>query len=134
MKSFLLKKTEVDKFLSVAPVIGKRMLFKTDSAPLGILEDHMVSNDAEVHKNEGDLWYCLEGEVLFICGGELIEPRFGTNKDGSENQNELKAKGISGGSEMALKAGDWLWIAPGEPHQHKCDKTARLAIIKVPKT
>ena len=132
-KFYLFKKEEVDKVLAMAPEIGKRMLFKSSDNPVGILEDKDVVNDAEVHKTEGDLWLCLEGEVTFICGGELVDPWFSKDKDGKDKLNELKAKEIKGGTEMTLKPGDWLWIPVGEPHQHKTFGTTRLAIIKIPK-
>ena len=132
-KFYLFKKEEVDKVLAMAPEIGKRMLFKSSDNPVGILEDKDVVNDAEVHKTEGDLWLCLEGEVTFICGGELVDPWFSKDKDGKDKLNELKAKEIKGGTEMTLKPGDWLWIPAGEPHQHKTFGTTRLAIIKIPK-
>jgi len=102
----IIKKSDIDKALALPASAGKKMLFKSASAPFGILEDHMVSNEAEVHATEGDLWYCMEGEVKFICNGE----------------------------EFNVHSGDWLWIPPGESHQHSCEKTARLAIIKIPKT
>ena len=131
-KFYLFKKEEVDKVLAMAPEIGKRMLFKSSDNPVGILEDKDVVNDAEVHKTEGDLWLCLEGEVTFICGGELVDPWFSKDKDGKDKLNELKAKEIKGGTEMTLKPGDWLWIPAGEPHQHKCSGLSRLVIIKIP--
>src|SRR3989338_4361182 len=131
-KSFLFKKEDVDKILSSAPAKGKRMIFKSSDAPLGILEDSEVINDAEVHKKDGDLWLCLEGKVEFVYGGELVDPWFAKDKEGNENKNELKAKEIRGGEKMTLRPGDWLWIPPGEAHQHSCKGTARLAIIKVP--
>lgn len=129
---FLLRKEEVNKILALVPEIGKRMLFKSGDIPVGILEDREVVNDAEVHKTEGDLWFCLEGEVTFVCGGELINPWFSKDKDGKDKINELKAKEIKGGTEIVLKPGDWLWIPAGEPHLHKCSGVVRLAIIKIP--
>ncbi len=136
---FVIRKGEVDKTLRSVQAIGKKLLEPLKSLaslhnlPLNILEDKEVVNDAEVHKHEGDLWLCLEGEVTFIYGGELVEPRAKKNPDGTEDVRELKAKEIRGGIEVILKPGDWLWIPAGEPHQHKCAGVARLAIIKIPK-
>lgn len=137
-KAVIVRKEEIFKTLSVQALSGKRLLepLKSFSAenkfPLNILEDKEISNDAEVHKLEGDLWHCLEGEVTFIHGGELADPVFGHNADGTINENELSAKEISGGEEMIVKKGDWFWIPAGVPHQHSCSGTARLIIIKIP--
>jgi len=137
-KSVLVRKEEIDKTLAQEPTAGKNLLepFKSlaieKNLPFKILEDKEVANEAEVHKNSGDLWFCLQGEVTFIYGGELVDPAFKKNPDGSLNENELKAKEIRGGTEVALKPGDWLWIPAGEPHQHKCSKVVRLAVVKIP--
>lgn len=133
-----ISREDIKRALANKPEKGKRTLepihslAKETGLPLAILEDVEVANDAEVHMKAGDLWFCLEGEVKFICGGELVEPWYGKNADGSENKNELKAKQIKGGKEVLLKAGDWLWIPPKEAHQHSADGVCRLAIVKVP--
>jgi len=135
-----ISKEDIDETLKSPSEQGKRALdplksFRGERAlPFNILEDNKVVNDAEVHHHEGDLWLCLEGEVDFICGGEMVDPWFEKNADGSDNTNEVKAKEIKGGTETTLKPGDWLWIPPGEPHQHKCEGIARLVITKVPKS
>lgn len=138
-KSVFVKKSLISEVLGVRPIKGKRLLepLKTFSAekklPFNILEDTEVTNEVEVHMNEGDLWYCLEGEVTFVCGGEMQEPSFRKNADGTENKSEIKASGIKNGETLFLKSGDWLWIPSGEPHQHSSSGTARLVIIKIPK-
>lgn len=138
-KSVLVRKGDIEKTLANEPTQGKRLLepLKSFAAehklPMNILEDKEISNDAEVHLHEGDLWHCLEGEVIFIYGGEMIDPWFGKKADGSENKNEIKAKEIKNGTTSVLKPGDWLWIPAGEPHQHVCKGTARLIIVKIPK-
>lgn len=137
VKAIIVRKEDISKTLATPALAGKRLLepLKSFSAenkfPLNILEDKEISNDAEVHKLEGDLWHCLEGEVNFIHGGELVNPVFGKNADGSINENELSAKEISGGEEMIVKKGDWFWIPSGVPHKHSSNDTARLIIIKI---
>ena len=138
MKAIHIKSSLIAESLDAKPVQGKRMLeplsafAKENTVPLGLLEDTEVSNDAEVHIKAGDLWQCIEGEVTFICGGELEAPEFRKNLDGTDNPNELFAKSIKSGETFLLKKGDWLWIPSGEPHQHSTSTTARLFIIKVP--
>ena len=128
-KSKLLTKKDVQKILSQTSVQGKRMIFKSPDLPVGILENKDAVNDAEVHKKEGDLWHCLEGEVKFVYGGELVDEWAAKDMEGNGNPNELRAKAISNGTEVVLKSGDWLWIPPGEPHQHS--GTGKLVIIKI---
>ena len=128
----------IEETLRNVPKSGKRPLepFQTlaanDKLPIQILEDAAVINGVEVHKQEGDLWLCLEGEVVFIHGGELVNPTEKENPDGSRNSNELRSADIKDGQTDILRAGDWLWIPPGVPHQHNCEGVARLAIIKIP--
>ena len=139
MKSVHVRKSDLATTLKVLPTQGKNLLepFKSfalkNRLPFSILEDTHVSNDAEVHLGEGDLWFCLEGEATFVCGGSLVDGVHRLNADGTLNKNELYAKEIAGGREFRIRVGDWLWIPAGEPHQHSALGTARLCIIKVPK-
>lgn len=129
---------EISKTLSQEPVQGKRLLDPlkaralAEKLPLNILEDKEVSNEAEVHRHEGDLWHCLEGEVTFAYGGEMVNPLAKQLPDGGTDDREIKAKEIQNGIEAVLKPGDWLWIPAGQPHSHRTDSTARLVIIKIP--
>lgn len=139
-KCFLVRKEDIDKTLASVPTQGKKLLEPLKSLaaanklPFNILEDkEILNNDAEVHTHESDLWLCLEGEVKFVYGGELTDPWFKKLADGTEDRREIKAKEIRGGETAILKPGDWLWIPAGQPHQHQCAGTARLAIIKIPK-
>lgn len=132
-------KSTIDQTLATAATQGKRLLeplkalAAANGMPLNILEDMAVHNEAEIHHHEADLWLCLEGSVRFICGGEMVDPWNKKLADGTEDPREVKAKEIRGGTESVLAPGDWLWIPAGVPHQHICEGTARLAIIKVPK-
>lgn len=148
MKNIMLKhkknavyiaKSRIDETLAGQAAAGKKLLepFKSFSSanglPFNILEDHqLLENDAEVHQHEADLWFCLEGEVTFVCDGEMENLWFKKLPDGSEDRREIKAKSIRGGATYVLKPGDWLWIPAGVPHQHTCSGTARLVIIKIP--
>lgn len=125
--------------LEVTPTQGKHHLepFKTAArgTAINLLEDHHVEdNNVEVHRHEADLWICLQGEATFVVGGRLVEPWARRLPDGTEDMRELRAptKGINGGMEYMLHAGDLLWIPAGQPHVHTTVETARLYIIKVP--
>lgn len=138
--STLITSVTIKKTLAKKPTQGKHLLEPLKSKaektklPFQILEDCRVENPAEVHMVEGDLWHCLEGEAEFILGGKLKDPRHRERADGTENPHELYGSGILGGKKKTLHTGDWLWIPPGEPHQHRAKKTARMIIIKIPKT
>lgn len=135
----LIRKKYIDDMLIENPVEGKRLLepLKTFAAerqlPFNILENREISNAPEIHMHEADLWHCLEGEVKFVCGGEMISPHFQKNPDGTENKNEITGKEIKEGEEVTLHSGDWLYIKAGEVHQHGSKGTARMIIIKIPK-
>src|SRR3989344_4059431 len=131
-------KSKIDETLTQAPSQGKRLLEPLKAIavetkfPLNILEDKEISNEADVHRHEGDLWYCLEGEVTFIYGGAMMQPWAKQLPNGGTDDREIKAKEIANGTEVLMHPGDWLWIPAGQPHTHRTDKTARLAIIKIP--
>jgi hypothetical protein len=100
----LISKAEIGKTLQALPQKGKRELepfksfTKEHGIPMNILEDHEVlDNGAETHMHMSDLWYCLEGEVTFVCGGELIEENPKTKSDGTIDQNVWRAKEIKNG-------------------------------------
>lgn len=131
--SVLLSKADFDKFLQILPEKGKRILAQSKDFsartgfPAKILEDYEITNEAEVHEHEEDLWYCVEGEATFITRGKLVSSR-----QSEKDPREWKGSGIEGGEEIVLHVGDWLWIPAGEPHQHRSSSLARLVIIKIP--
>lgn len=72
------------------------------------------------------MWIGIEGELKFIVGGEMVEPRV-ADDDG----NEIKAKEIRGGTEVVVRAHDILFIPAGVPHAHTAAHS-RAYIIKLP--
>lgn len=128
----LIRKEEVGRTLGAPPRAGKNMLppfdlLTAEEAPLRILEDHKITNPPEIHKTEGDLWHCIEGEADFTCGGTIVNPR----EVEGYNGNEITGEGIKGGESMKVSTGDWLWIPPEIAHQHGSKSTARFIIIKI---
>jgi mannose-6-phosphate isomerase-like protein (cupin superfamily) len=136
--SVFIPASKVDAALKTNPEQGKRLLeplksiWQEHGTPINVLEDHKVSNEAEVHRHEGDLWICLQGEVEFVVGGEMINPWAKVLPDGGVDDREIKSKEINDGTSHTLYKGDILWIPAGEPHLHRTEGTARLYIIKVP--
>ena len=136
--SFLLTKEDVAKMLAQQPVAGKKMLDPLKSIAekqhlaFNIIELTEHTNKVEVHNYLNDLWFCLEGEVLFLCGGTMQEPHTRVRSDGTLDENEMRAKGLEHAKEIVVQPGDWLWIPAGEAHQHITKHTARFMIIKIP--
>ena len=136
--SFLLTKEDVAKMLAHAPAAGKKMLdplngiAEKQHLAFNIIELGEHTNKVEVHNYLNDLWFCLEGEVLFLCGGAMQEPHTRLRSDGTLDEDEIRAKGLEGAKEIMVRPGDWLWVPAGEPHQHITKRAARLMIIKIP--
>lgn len=121
------KKTMEGALSSSTDLESLKELIKGQQTVL-IAEDDLSkkSNKAEVHKKMSDFFICLEGEVSFVYGGQLVNP---LEKDG--NENELRAEEIQGGKEETLEVGDILFVPAGQPHQH--NGKAYLLVIKIPK-
>lgn len=134
----VLRRIQIDEMLLLPPQPGKRLLeplrslSAREKIPFNILEDHEIVNSPEIHRHEGDLWHCLQGEAVFTYGGELFGMRILERSDGSRDDREIQGSGIKDGSEVTLYPGDWLWIPPGQPHAHRTKSTTRLVIIKIP--
>lgn len=137
-KSFVLRKEDISTILTKEAISGKHMLEPLASTaiahgmPMNIIELTSHTNKVEVHKYLSDLWFCLDGEVTFMCGGVMQDAYTRVRSDGSLDETEVRAQGLEGAKEITIKQGDWLWIPAGEPHQHITQGTARLMIIKIP--
>ena len=120
------------------PLQGKNVLeplkgiAHAQSLAFNIIELAEHTNKVEVHKFLNDLWFCLEGEVRFLCGGRMQESHTRVRSDGTLDKTEMRAKSLDGAQETIVRLGDWFWIPAGTPHQHITEKTARLMIIKIP--
>jgi glc operon protein GlcG len=68
--------------------------------------------EVEVHDQDTDIFYVLEGSATFVTGGKPIDSR--TSAPG-----ETRAKTIAGGDERRLNKGDVLVIPNGVPHWFK---------------
>ena len=136
--AIIIKKDIIKQTLATPTQNGTRLLEPLKSMsientmPFNILDEQASRGDVEVHTIDNDLWYCIEGETTFLCGGEMIHPIMRKNQDGTDNEHELKGDDIKNGETIVIRAGDWLWIPAGEPHYHITEKCVRIAIIKIP--
>jgi len=81
--------------------------------------DHKVSmsrregpGKAEVHLDETDVFYIVEGSATFVTGGKVLEGR--TTRPG-----QILGTGIEGGDTQQLATGDVIVIPRGTPHWFK---------------
>ncbi|MCC7412413.1 MAG: heme-binding protein [Gammaproteobacteria bacterium] len=65
--------------------------------------------DAEVHLDDTDIFYVLDGSATFVTGGELVAPR-------PIATGELRGSAIRGGESIRLARGDVITIPRGVPH------------------
>lgn len=120
--------------LASVPVAGKHQLepLSTISKQRGIscniLEDHQFFTPLpELHRHETDLLIGIKGTLTFILGGEGVDVRIVKGND-----NEIKAREITGGTEFVLKAGGILEIPAGVWHAHTGIHGRAYIIKKIP--
>jgi mannose-6-phosphate isomerase-like protein (cupin superfamily) len=63
----------------------------------------------EVHTNEGDLFYVIEGRSTQVLGGQVI----GGKETGP---GQIRGAKIEGGQSYQLGKGDVMWVPAGMPH------------------
>ena len=80
---------------------------------------------AEIHDGETDVWYVIAGGGTVVTGGTMVEAKV-------TDPGERRGSAISGGSEMAVTAGDVVTIRAGIPHWVKAvDGKLRYMVVKV---
>jgi glc operon protein GlcG len=67
---------------------------------------------AEVHLDDTDLTYVLDGTATFVTGGEVVEGK-------STAPDEIRGRAIQGGESRQLAKGDVLVVPAGVPHWFK---------------
>jgi mannose-6-phosphate isomerase-like protein (cupin superfamily) len=68
--------------------------------------------EVEVHAQDTDIFYVLEGSALLVTGGHAENPR-------STGPGETRAKSIAAGEEQRVSKGDVVVIPNGVPHWFK---------------
>ena len=92
---------------------------KTNPGPMVEGKDHRVimsrrteGGQSEVHADETDVFYVLEGAATFVTGGEVVGGK--TTAPG-----QIRGNGIKGGKTHQLSTGDVIVIPRGTPHWFK---------------
>jgi quercetin dioxygenase-like cupin family protein len=70
------------------------------------------AGEAEVHENETDIIYVLEGTATFVTGGTVVS---GTNTA----PGEIRGSGVTGGEARRLGKGDFIIVPRGTAHWFK---------------
>ncbi len=67
---------------------------------------------AEVHENETDVIYVLEGSATFVTGGQVVDGKV-------TSPGEIRGKDVIGGETRKLVKGDVVVVPPNTPHWFK---------------
>ena len=91
----------------------------TNSGIMSAGSDHLVimsrrdgPGQSEVHADQTDIFYVVEGSATFVTGGTVIDGR-------SAGPGQILGTGIQGGQSHALSKGDVIVIPKGTPHWFK---------------
>jgi mannose-6-phosphate isomerase-like protein (cupin superfamily) len=72
----------------------------------GILLRRTKPGKAEVHENQADVWYVIDGGCTFVTGGTVV--------DGTATEpGEIRGSAIRGGQERQLAKGDFIRVPAG---------------------
>jgi len=80
---------------------------------------------AEVHVQDADVIYVLDGSATFVTGGTAVEPH-------EVAPGEIRGREIQGGETRTLAKGDVIIVPAGTPHWFKAVKPPLLYyVVKV---
>lgn len=79
---------------------------------------------AEVHQNQADVWYVIDGGCEFVTGGTEVN-------GASAGTGEIRGTRIEGGEEHHLQKGDFIRVPAGVPHWVKKIEGKEIVYIVV---
>jgi mannose-6-phosphate isomerase-like protein (cupin superfamily) len=79
---------------------------------------------AEVHENQADVWYVIDGGCNFVTGGTVVN-------GASSGPGEIRGSSISGGHEHHIAKGDFISVPAGVPHWVKKIEGKEIVYIVV---
>ena len=78
----------------------------------------------EVHTNDTDITYVVEGSFTMVTGGTMVDPK-------NQSPTEIRATSVTGGEARQMSKGDLIIIPKGTPHwMQKVDGTVLYLVIK----
>ena len=107
--------------------IGESEINLIDHVPdqhAAILLRRTKPGKAEVHTNEADVWYVVNGGCVLVVGGTEVGGK-------EESPGQIRGASISGGTEYTLSKGDVIRIPRGVPHWVKKIEGRELVYIVV---
>jgi mannose-6-phosphate isomerase-like protein (cupin superfamily) len=63
----------------------------------------------EIHTNEADLFYVIEGSATQVLGGTVVDGK-------QTGPGQIRGSKIDGGQTYQLGKGDVMWVPAGMPH------------------
>jgi mannose-6-phosphate isomerase-like protein (cupin superfamily) len=84
------------------------------------------NGEVEVHEKWADLFYVLAGAAMLVTGGTVCGAR-------PIGPGETQGDAIEGGSRQELRAGEFVHVPAGTPHQFlvSADKTITCLVIEM---
>jgi glc operon protein GlcG len=67
---------------------------------------------AEVHEQDADIIYVLDGQATFVTGGTVVDPK-------TTGPGEIRGREIAGGETRTISKGDVIIVPAGTPHWFK---------------
>ena len=71
-----------------------------------------AAGQGEVHVQDADVIYVLDGSATFVTGGALVEPH-------EIEPGEIRGREIAGGETRTIAKGDVIIVPAGTPHWFK---------------
>jgi mannose-6-phosphate isomerase-like protein (cupin superfamily) len=68
------------------------------------------SGSAEIHQQFADIFFVVRGDATLVNGGEMVDAK-------TETAGEIRGTSVKGGVQTLLRAGDYVHIPAGVPHQ-----------------
>jgi mannose-6-phosphate isomerase-like protein (cupin superfamily) len=96
----------------VAKAMTKAGVMTAGSDHLVIMSRRDWPGEPEVHRDETDIFYVMEGSATFVTGGTVTDGR-------STGPGQIRGSGIHGGQSHTLSKGDVIVIPKGTPHWFK---------------
>ena|SRR6266513_1175253 len=109
-----------------ANAIGESEIDLIEHTPehAAILLRRTAPGQAEVHQNQADIWYVIDGGCTFVIGGSVV--------GGAQTApGEIRGSSISGGDERTIAKGDFIRVPAGVPHWVKQIEGKEIVYIVV---